>query len=99
MSVSVLPVHLLILFVLGFCAFTVVANLVIFKGLRPASPPEHPPLVSILVPARDEERNIASCVESLLAQDYPNWEFLVLDDHSADGTGAIVRELFRNHSG
>src|SRR5437762_8479937 len=99
MSVSLLPLHLLILFVLGFCAFTVVANLVVFKGLLPASPPEQPPLVSIMVPARDEERNITACVESLLRQDYPNWELRVLDDHSADATGQIVRELFEGHSG
>jgi cellulose synthase/poly-beta-1,6-N-acetylglucosamine synthase-like glycosyltransferase len=32
------------------------------------------PMVSILVPARNEVRNIRACVESLLGQDYPNWE-------------------------
>jgi chlorobactene glucosyltransferase len=99
MSVTLLPLHSLILFVLGFCVFTLIANLLIFRGLEPASPPEHPPLVSIMVPARNEARNIAGCVESLLAQDYPNWELIVLDDHSADGTGEIAREFFQNHAG
>ena len=64
-----------------------------------ANPPADLPLVSILVPARNEDRNIATCVESLLAQDYPNWELLVLDDHSTDGTGEIVRRLFASHTG
>ena len=73
----------------------VLANLATFDGLRPAAPPAaaDAPRVSILVPARNEALNIAPCVRSLLAQDYPNCELLVLDDHSTDGTGEIVRSL------
>lgn len=71
----------------------VLANLRSFDGLRPAEPPENPPLVSILVPARNEERSIEACVGSLLHQDYPNCEVIVLDDHSDDGTAAIVERL------
>jgi chlorobactene glucosyltransferase len=72
-----------------------VANLSCFGGLRPVAPPPaaEAPRVSILVPARNEARNIAACVSSLLAQDYPNFELLVLDDHSDDGTMEIVRGL------
>jgi len=99
MSVSAFALHSLVLFVLCCCAFTLVANLLIFRGLEPASPPEQAPLVSVMVPARNEARNIAACVESLLAQDYPNWELLVLDDHSTDATGDIVRGLFDAHRG
>ena len=99
MSGSLLALHWLIIFVLSFCALTMIANLLVFRGLRECSPPERPPLVSILVPARNEERNITPCVESLLKQDYPNWELLVLDDHSTDGTGEIVSQLFARHSG
>ncbi|HEX6797975.1 MAG TPA: glycosyltransferase [Ktedonobacterales bacterium] len=51
------------------------------------------PLVSILIPARNEARAIARCVESLARQDYPRCEVLVLDDHSTDQTAAIVAEL------
>ncbi|MBP1633336.1 MAG: glycosyl hydrolase, partial [Acidobacteria bacterium] len=51
------------------------------------------PLVSILVPARNEEATIAGCLCSLLAQDYPNLEILVLDDGSEDATPDIVRAL------
>ncbi len=48
------------------------------------------PLISVLVPARNEERDIAACVESLLRQDYPAFEVLVLDDGSSDRTGELV---------
>ncbi len=44
------------------------------------------PLVSILVPARNEEETIAPCVRSLLAQNYPRFEVVVLDDRSTDDT-------------
>ena len=73
----------------------VLANLATFAGLRPAAPPAaaDAPRVSILVPARNEALNIGPCVRSLLAQDYPNCELLVLDDHSTDGTGDILRRL------
>jgi len=55
-------------------------------------------MVSILVPARNEERNIARCVQSLLALDYPSFEVLVLDDQSIDNTRAILENLSHTHS-
>lgn len=85
--------HLVILGALLLVSANVLANIATFDGLRPAEPPADAPLVSILVPARDEERSIETCVGSLLAQDYPNCEVLVLDDHSEDQTGAIVARL------
>lgn len=51
------------------------------------------PLISVLVPARNEEANIATCLESLRKQDYPNYEILVLDDNSSDSTAAIVESI------
>jgi chlorobactene glucosyltransferase len=51
------------------------------------------PLVSILVPARDEERTIERCVRSLLAQTLPHFEVIVVDDRSSDRTGAILDAL------
>ncbi len=62
--------------------------------VRPAdsAPPPHP-LISICVPARNEERNIRRCVESLLAQTYPNFEVIVVDDRSTDSTLQILEEL------
>lgn len=50
------------------------------------------PLVSILVPARNEEKNIGPLLEGLLVQTYGKVEILVLDDHSTDGTGVVLEE-------
>jgi chlorobactene glucosyltransferase len=61
-----------------------------------AKVPQPAPLISVLVPARDEEDNIRTCIESLQKQDYPNFEILVLDDNSTDNTSAIVKELAAN---
>ena len=61
--------------------------------VEPAVPPAKGPLISVCVPARNEERNIRACVESLLAQDYPNLEVIILDDRSTDTTPDILREL------
>jgi glycosyltransferase involved in cell wall biosynthesis len=51
------------------------------------------PRLSVVVPARDEASSIARAVGSLLAQDYPDLEIIVVDDRSSDGTSAIVRDL------
>jgi chlorobactene glucosyltransferase len=53
------------------------------------------PLVSVVVPARDERRNIASCVQSILAGRYRNTEVVVVDDRSTDGTADVVRGIAR----
>ena len=63
--------------------------------VTPAEAPASAPLISICVPARDEEQNIRRCVESLLAQTYPNFEIIVLDDRSTDSTPRILEELLQ----
>ncbi|MGD0647520.1 MAG: glycosyltransferase family 2 protein [Acidobacteriaceae bacterium] len=49
--------------------------------------------VAVLIPARNEERNIGACVESVLASRRVGLEVLVLDDASTDRTAEIVREI------
>ena len=61
--------------------------------VEPAPPPADTPLITICIPARNEERNIHACVESILAQDYPNLDVIVLDDRSIDRTPDILRQL------
>ncbi|RPJ25745.1 MAG: glycosyltransferase [Chloroflexi bacterium] len=61
--------------------------------VKPTSPPSNAPLISVCVPARNEERNIRACVESILAQDYPNFEVIVLEDRSTDATAEILANL------
>jgi chlorobactene glucosyltransferase len=61
--------------------------------VTPAEVSASAPLISICVPARDEEKNIRRCVEALLAQTYPNFEIIVLDDRSTDATSKILEKL------
>ncbi len=49
--------------------------------------------VSILVPARNEQRSIEMCIRSLSLQDYPDFEVIVLNDSSTDATGPILEFL------
>ena len=51
------------------------------------------PLVSVLVPARNEAATIEACLAGIAAQNYPNLEVVVVDDNSDDGTAAIVRGI------
>ncbi len=53
------------------------------------------PLLSIVVPARDEERSIERCVRSLLAQRWIDFEVIVVDDRSNDATPEILARLAR----
>jgi chlorobactene glucosyltransferase len=61
--------------------------------VTPVPPPADAPLISILVPARNEARNIQRCVSGLLAQTYPNFELIVLDDRSTDATPEMLLAL------
>jgi chlorobactene glucosyltransferase len=90
---SMVLLHLVLLIALLCCLGSVLVNLSCFRGLEPAEVPVEAPLVSVLVPARNEARCIEACVRSLLAQDWPNLEVIVLDDCSDDGTGEILRAL------
>lgn len=59
----------------------------------PAPPPDQAEKISVIVPARDEARNIRRCVEALFAQTYPNFEILAVDDRSTDATPQILADL------
>jgi chlorobactene glucosyltransferase len=75
-------------------AVNVILNL---RALRRPDPnskvPKPAPLVSVLIPARNEEENIETCLKSLQKQDYPNFEVLVLDDNSTDRTAELVEKM------
>lgn len=62
--------------------------------VKPGAPPIGPlPLISVIVPARNEERNIAACIQALQTQTYPNLEIIVVDDRSSDRTPVILAGL------
>lgn len=77
-------------------------NLLLFRTLKseqklepsnPGSPPENLPSVSVVIPAKDEEAHIESCIRSVMASDYKNLQIVVVDDRSRDRTQEIVRRL------
>ncbi len=51
------------------------------------------PLVSVLIPARNEEKNLPVLLEALTKQDYKNFEVIVYDDHSEDETPQILKRF------
>jgi chlorobactene glucosyltransferase len=60
----------------------------------PITPPRpDAPLISVIIPARNEARNIRRCVDQLLAQSYRSFELIVINDHSTDDTLAILEEM------
>jgi chlorobactene glucosyltransferase len=71
----------------------VFSNRRMLKRLGDYRRPVTRPRVSILVPVRNEAHNIGPCAHSLLAQRYPDFEVLVLDDHSTDETWQILTHL------
>ncbi|NMC84954.1 MAG: glycosyltransferase [Anaerolineaceae bacterium] len=91
MALSMLLLFMVLILTVGLVISF--SNLIHVKRFDEFSPAAEHPFVSILVPARDEERNIEACVRSLLAQNYPNFEVIVLNDHSSDATGAILQRL------
>lgn len=51
------------------------------------------PLVSVLIPARNEAERIGACLAGLARQRYPHFEVIVVDDHSTDATAEVVRSF------
>ena len=47
--------------------------------------------VSVIVPARNEETNLANCLDSLVGQSGPSYKIIVVDDHSSDSTCEIAK--------
>lgn len=82
------------------CAVVLLETVVFFVhlgGLRSlarvsAPEPERWPRVSVILAARDEARDIGAAVASRLADDYPEFELILVDDRSTDGTGAVASE-------
>ena len=56
------------------------------------------PKVSVIIPARNEEKLISKCLNSILDQDYENYEIIVIDDSSEDGTAEILKKYASKNS-
>ena len=88
--------------------FRTVPRLGVFDGGgdnpgNPGNPGAHDggqaPMVSVILPARNEERYIKRCLDSLAAQGYPNYEIVAIDDSSDDSTLSIIRKCAKEHPG
>ena len=87
------------IFLIVFIVFYLSINMIHLVRVEPDSAelPSYP-FVSVCIPARNEERDIRACVESLLNQDYPEYEVIVVDDNSTDRTPEIVYSMKAQYS-
>src|SRR5450830_1538805 len=89
--------HYVVLFALSLMLLNLIINNFVFKNVENYSLTnqvlKNPPLISILIPARNEAENISRCLKSLLKQDYTNLEIIVLNDNSTDGTSKVVKGI------
>jgi len=87
----------ILIFVCALC-WIALYNLITLQRLGNSPAIEYKPIVSVLVPARNEADNIEGCLSSLLSQDYEPYEVIVLDDESQDSTPEILKRLSRGNS-
>lgn len=81
-----------ILIVILTTFFVSLINLLLNQSLKPINLSNNKPFVSVLIPVRNEEKNIPNLLNSLLLQDYQNIEILVLDDNSTDNTYQVIHD-------
>jgi len=56
------------------------------------------PLVSVVTPVYNNEKDLAECIESVLAQTYPNWDYTIVNNCSSDKSGEIARRYAARNS-
>jgi cellulose synthase/poly-beta-1,6-N-acetylglucosamine synthase-like glycosyltransferase/spore germination protein YaaH/peptidoglycan/xylan/chitin deacetylase (PgdA/CDA1 family) len=91
----------IVFLVLGIGRLLFMLVLVIMERKRnrelPHDMPAQAPLVSIIVPAYNEEVNAVNTLRNLLKQDYPNFNIIFVDDGSKDATFQRVTDAFKDH--
>ncbi|MEA2005316.1 MAG: glycosyltransferase, partial [Acidobacteriota bacterium] len=85
--------HILITFLLVLLFMNMLLNLRMLDDQETVENKTDLPLISVLLPVRNEEKNIRTCILSLLEQNYPRLEIIVLDDDSIDNTFQIAKQL------
>jgi cellulose synthase/poly-beta-1,6-N-acetylglucosamine synthase-like glycosyltransferase len=86
-------------FVLGFSYLYIIASYLknwhSLKFVPNRNNLENIPFISVIVAARDEEKNISPCIQSLLNQDYPvdKFEIIIVDDFSMDKTAELIKKF------
>ncbi|MDP5089856.1 MAG: glycosyltransferase [Saprospiraceae bacterium] len=86
-------------FVLGFSYLYIIANYLKnwrnLKFVPGRNNLDNIPFMSVVVAARDEEKNVSLCIQSLLNQDYPldKYEIIIVDDFSTDKTAELIKKF------
>jgi glycosyltransferase involved in cell wall biosynthesis len=97
---SIIPLSILISILAGICMTWLYFLFYMIKSVFRSPKLEYVrvtdkkfPLISIILPARNEEKHIRNCVDSLLKQDYSDFEIILVDDESTDKTLTIMKEF------
>jgi glycosyltransferase involved in cell wall biosynthesis len=77
--------------IIGIGKMTNLKTIAVFSG-------KETPLISVIVPACNEEKSVAAGLSSLLCQDYDNFEIIVINDRSTDNTGQVLRSFQKRFS-
>jgi glycosyltransferase involved in cell wall biosynthesis len=103
------PAEYSILHIFWIVLFGLIASLWVIQGIRagfgmarlpwlsdaPPLPPGDVPLISVIFAARDEAEKLPGALETLLAQDYPRFEVIAVNDRSQDQTPEILHTFER----
>lgn len=84
---------LIILSILTVLTILNFVNIMSFKKVGSPVKADFNNLISVLIPARNEEDTIEECVNSVLNQTYKNFELIVLNDNSTDKTESILNSI------
>lgn len=93
------PILILLIISLIFLAVfitTVILNSIFGPFLKKEELTNAYPFVSILVPARNEEKNIKKIIDSVKKQNYPNYELIILNDNSIDNTYNLAKNAIQS---
>jgi glycosyltransferase involved in cell wall biosynthesis len=96
-----MPFFVLLLALSGLAIFLIVRDMLRIRkmpALDDTAQVDGTPLVSIIIPARNEAVNIARCLEGVLSQDYARCHVVVVDDGSTDGTPHILADFSARHT-
>jgi glycosyltransferase involved in cell wall biosynthesis len=87
---------IVILFVLIVLFANIIANRIVVKEPIESMRRDTLPSVSVLIPTRNEAKNIGACLRGALTQDHPKYEVIVVDDSSTDSTVQIAQNVAAN---
>ena len=88
---------IVILFVLIVLFINIIANRMVVKDPIESGRRDTLPSVSVLIPTRNEAKNVGACLRGALTQDHPRYEVILVDDSSTDATVQIAQNIAANN--